>query len=75
MKTRKEIAQKLGMKGSTLNSLLNGSRGMSRAKAAGMETRTGIDRLAWLYPQDWDLLSSLEDWCGDEINRKGRGRI
>ena len=74
MKTRKEIAQLLGLKASSLNSLLNGTRNVSRTRAIELERKTGINRMTWLYPVGGELVFHLEKWCGDKINA-GRGRV
>lgn len=48
--TQAQIAEKLGVKRSYLNDIIRGRRSCSKRMAVLLEEATGIDRVAWLYP-------------------------
>ncbi len=51
--TKARLARVVQMTPSHIGDILNGKHRPSPATAAKLEAATGIDRLAWLYPDDF----------------------
>ncbi len=52
--TQVEISKKTGLAQSFISSILRGMRRASPKAAARLEAATGIHRLFWLYPGEYD---------------------
>ncbi len=50
---QKLLAEKIGVRPSYLNDILKRRRSCSARLAAVLEVATGIDRRAWLYPEEF----------------------
>ncbi len=49
----KDLAKSLGRHQSTISRWFNGTRNISKNDAAELERLTGIDRRAWLWPDEF----------------------
>ena len=52
--TQNEIAAKAGLSQAFVSQILSGDKLPSRDSAARLEAATGIHRLHWLYPDQYD---------------------
>ena len=50
---QRELSEKVGRHQSTVSRWLSGARAISPEEAVKLEEVTGIDRRAWLWPQEW----------------------